>query len=119
MAVVGACEHFHVYIFGKPVTVYTDHQPLLGLFGKPRAKLPMRLERWSLRLQPYSPVIKYRRGSDNPADYLSRHPLSVTKQDDKLTEQYVNFVTNQTVPRAMTYDEVNCASKDDPTLCIV
>ena len=34
LAVVWACEHFHVYIFGAPVTVVTDHKPLLGIYGK-------------------------------------------------------------------------------------
>ena len=27
LAVVWACEHLHVYIYGKTVTVYTDHKP--------------------------------------------------------------------------------------------
>ena len=29
LAVIWACEHYHIYIFGKPVMVYTDHKPLI------------------------------------------------------------------------------------------
>ena len=46
LAVVWACEHFNLYIFGKPITVATDNKPLVSLLGSPTAKLPMRLERW-------------------------------------------------------------------------
>jgi hypothetical protein len=120
LAIVWSCEHFHIYVYGRPLTVYTDHQPLLSLFGKPQSKLPMRLERWSLRLQPYSPVIKYQRGADNPADYLSRHPLSMSEQkpvsdEEMLAEQYVNFISKAVIPKAMSYQEVRDASVNDPT----
>ena len=30
-AVVWACEHLHLYIYWKPVTVYTDHKPLASI----------------------------------------------------------------------------------------
>ena len=72
LAVVWSCEHFHIYIYGEPVTVYTDHQPLLGLWRKPH--LPPCIARWSLRLQPYDVTLVYRKREGNPADFMSKTP---------------------------------------------
>ena len=74
LGIVWACEHLHLYIYGKPLTVYTDHKPLVSIFGNPSSKPPPRIERWALRLQPYQLTVRYRKGDGNPADYLSRHP---------------------------------------------
>jgi hypothetical protein len=118
LACLWACEHFDIFISGGSVTIYTDHRPLLSMFGKPQAKLPTRLERWSLKLQAYQPVFRYKRGKDNPADYLSRHPLrdGDSYERTRSTEQYVNFVTEHAVPKAMTLAEVKEETDKDKTL---
>ena len=119
LAVVWACEHFHIYIYGKPVTVYTDHKPLISLYGNPNSKPPARIERWSLRLQPYSANIVYIVGLNNPADYMSRHPLNqskLTSREEKVAEEYINFLTNVVIPKAMTLKEVKLATQADATL---
>ena len=85
LAVVWACEHFHIHIYGKPVTVYTDHKPLISLYGNPNSKPPARIERWSLRLQPYSANIVYIVGSNNPATIFYNRPLNIKLPH--LTEQ--------------------------------
>ena len=33
-AMVFGCERFHSYIYGREVTVETDHKPLIGVFNK-------------------------------------------------------------------------------------
>ena len=71
LAVVWACEYFHLYIFGAPVKVITYHKALVTLYGNPSGKLP---KRRAMRMLPYQPIIEYRKGCDNPSDYLSRHP---------------------------------------------
>ena len=53
LAVVWGCEHFHLYLFGKPFTIISDHKPLEHIFNKPKAKQTLRLERWRLRLTTY------------------------------------------------------------------
>jgi hypothetical protein len=122
LAVVWGCEYFHLHIYGKSgVEVFTDHKPLLGLFGNPNAKLSARLERWALRLQPYQPVIKFRKGVGNPADYLSRHPrisLSISSQESAV-EEYVNMIACHSVPKAMTLDQIRIATENDPILSLV
>jgi transposase InsO family protein len=120
LAVVWACEHFDMYLRGaKHFTVISDHKPLETLFSK--RKLTLRLERWSLRLQPYKFTIKYRPGQDNAADYMSRHP-DVAKQtssrEQTIAELYVNFITESSVPRAMSLDDIKTATAADHTLCL-
>ena len=76
LACVWACEHYHRYIYGAPTfDLITDHQPLQMIYGNPRAKLPARIERWGLRLMPYSFKVVHCHGRQNPADYCSRHPI--------------------------------------------
>ena len=72
LALVLALKHFEVYVSGlHPVTILTDHNPLLFL-NKFRNK-NRRLTRWSLELQDLNIIIKYKRGTDNKvADALSR-----------------------------------------------
>ena len=68
LAIVWACEHLPLYVYGKPVTIYTDHKPLVSIYNNPSSKPPARVERWALTLQPYQITVKYRRGEVNPAD---------------------------------------------------
>jgi len=123
LAVVWSLEHFHLYVSGKPTTVFTDHKPLLGMFGKPTAKLTPRMHRWSLRLQPYDYTLHYRKGKDNPADYLSRHPDKSTQFNDTLSkcaESYVNAVIDDATPKALMLQQIiDTAIKDDTYQAVV
>ena len=121
LAIVWSCEHFHLYIYGKEFTMVTDHKPLELIWNNPRSKPPARIERWGLRLQPYNLKVEYRKGSDNPADYMSRHPIPAqapTKNTraTKIAEEYVNFIMHNSTPKAMTLDEIKCETLKDETL---
>ena len=80
LAIIFAVKHFHFFIYGKDrFTIYTDHKPLISLFGA-HAKLPTlvaaRVQRWALTLSAYNYKIEYRTGASNRnADALSRKPL--------------------------------------------
>ena len=39
LAVVWACERFHIYLHGTPFTLYTDHKPLEIIYS-PKSKPP-------------------------------------------------------------------------------
>ena len=76
LGVLLALQHFEVYVgsASSPVTVYTDHNPLMFVH-KMRTK-NQRLLRWSLTLQEYNVIVKHIKGSQNVvADTLSREPL--------------------------------------------
>ena len=119
LAVVWGCEHFHLYIYGRPVTVVTDHKPLLGVFNNPKYKPPVRLERYANRLDTYQATVVYRSGADNPADYMSCHLLTgphADPEDEDAGDLYVNFIATHAVPKAMRIDEIKSATLSDSTL---
>jgi hypothetical protein len=95
LAIVWGAEHFHLYLYGKYFTLVTDHKPLEVIYGNKRTKSSARIERWVLRLQPYSFKVIYRTGVTNPADYLSRHPTQTSCKQQKMTEGYMSISSLQ------------------------
>ncbi len=87
LAIVWGVEHFHLFVYGKEFTLITDHKPLEVIYGNRNAKSSARVERWVLRLQPYSFKVVYKPGSTNPADYLSRHPIKPSYKRQRMTEE--------------------------------
>ena len=53
LAITWAVERFHMYVFGRDFTVFTDHQPLLPIFKKRNSVPSVRIHRWLLKLQSY------------------------------------------------------------------
>lgn len=117
LAIVWACERFHLYVYGMVFKVVTDHKPLVPMFNNPRAQLPARIERWQLRLQPYTVTVKYSPGKHNPADFLSRHPLpseQVTVRHK--ADEYVNYILDNAVPKSFSTSDIAKATQDDQAL---
>ena len=79
LALVRAVTHFRPYIYGRRLTVYTDHAPLKWLMS---IRDPAgRLTRWSLLLADYDLEIIHRSGAANTdADGLSRSPVDVNSR---------------------------------------
>ncbi|XP_060569033.1 uncharacterized protein K02A2.6-like [Ruditapes philippinarum] len=114
LALVWSCEHFAMYLKGAPTfTCITDCMPLTKIWEKKQP--PLRIERWGLRLQPFKMKIEYRSGKDNPSDFMSRHPLNYMEERN-IAEEYVSFVAEQSLPNAMTVDEVKMESLKDKTM---
>ena len=115
LAIVWGCEKFHIYLYGTTFELWTDHKPLEFIYSacsKPSA----RIERWVLRLQPYSYSVKYLPGQMNIADSLSRLTKSNEAQSRNVAEEYVRFVARTAVPQAMTGKEVEEESVADEKL---
>ena len=62
LAVVFGCERFHTYVFGKSVTIESDHRPLEMIHLNNLSAAPQRLQRMLLRIHPYAITIRYRPG---------------------------------------------------------
>ena len=76
LAMVFTCKKFHDFIFGKEITVETDHQPLVSVHKKPLFGAPMRLQKMLLQLQLYNITLVYKPGSTlHIADALSRREV--------------------------------------------
>ena len=74
LAVVWAISHFHHYLYGNSVTVFTDHTAVKAVLetANPTAKHA----RWWTRVYRRGVKIVYHPGRENSiADALSRHPL--------------------------------------------
>ena len=79
LGIVWSIKKFHTYLYGRPFTLITDHQPLTAIFH-PEKHLPAmtaaRLQRYALFLAGYRYSIVYRKTTDHGnADGLSRLPL--------------------------------------------
>ena len=87
LAVVVACEKFHSYIFGKKITVESDHKPLEMIHLKNLTAAPPRLQRMLLRIQGYDMTIKYKPGTEMLlADPMSRLNPLPSEESLKLQE---------------------------------
>ena len=70
-AAIWALKKFRNWVFGKRVTLFTDHNPITFLTGS--APKSAKLMRWRLALQEYDVVFSYKAGKNNvAADCLSR-----------------------------------------------
>ena len=78
LAIILGLTKFNQYIWGRLVTIVTDHKPLLGLLG-PNKPVPQmispRMQRWALKLSGFEYDLVYRPGPSIPeAEALSRLP---------------------------------------------
>ena len=73
LAVTWACERFQDYLLGTKFKVETDHKPLVPLLSsKPLDLVPVRMQRFRLRLMRFDFTIAHVLGKDlNTADTLS------------------------------------------------
>lgn len=121
LAIVWACEYFNVYLYGAEFDLITDHKPLEIILNNPKSKPPARIARWSIRLAQYKYNVIYKCGKDNPADYMSRHPVGKPGKLDKRinAEDYVHLITRCSVPKTMTLDTIQEETRRDHTLQVV
>ncbi len=74
-AAVWGMDHFNEYLKGKKFILYTDHKPLEKL-GHLHSKT---MHRFQTALLEHDFIIQYKKGSDMPADYLSRLPATASE----------------------------------------
>ena len=118
LALVWACERFHIYVYGREFELETDHKPLECIFGK-TSKTSARIERWVLRLQCFNFKVVYRPGKTNIADALSRLNQANPKDLSSEIEDIVRFVMNERTPVALTPRLIERESENDPELSSV
>ena len=124
LAIIFAVKHFHFFLYGKDrFTIYTDHKPLISLFGE-HAKLTTlvaaRLQRWALTLSAYNYKIEYRTGTNNGnADALSRKPLVQTNLNAQIDGTTNNVLNIETIPFTVSYDEMVRETRKNRILSVV
>ena len=106
LAVLFACEKFNQYIYGKTISVQTDHKPLVAIKTKPLHKTPPRLQRMLLRLQKYDFELKYTPGKYMyVADTLSRAFLNETDESNNETNEEMNVMIHTIIENLPISDE--------------
>ena len=73
LAVIYSVQMFRNYVYGRSITIITDHQPLVWF---KTADLNTRVQKWIFKLSEYDYTIIYKPGKLNSnADALSRNPV--------------------------------------------
>ena len=100
LAIVFGAERFNQYIYGKEVTVLTDHKPLINCLKKPIHSSPVRIQRLLLRLQRYHLKLRYVPGKFLfIPDMLSRAYVTDNKQTDseRVLENEANIMIHTVI----------------------
>ena len=114
LALVWAVEKKHYYLYNCEFEVVTDNKAVQLIYGRPNSVQKGRIARWGLRLMPYRFKLIHQEGSNNIADYLSRHPCqSEANEYDTEAEQYVNMIVKSTIPKSVKRSDLAKASKND------
>jgi len=98
LALLTGIKECHLYLAGRPFSVYTDHLSLKYLQSL-KVSANNRFARWALALQPYTFEINYKEGKKlTVADGLSRRPYEDTKVDEEDDEELAedSFITEIT-----------------------
>ena len=123
LSIIWGVKKFHMYLFGRPFTLYTDHQPLTSIFH-PRKSIPVvtaaRLQRYALFLAGYDYSIQYKNTKvHSNADGLSRLPLLTEAKDEEVVDPVGVFNLMQFDPLPVTVDNVRRETQRDPVLAQV
>ena len=119
LSVIFGVKKFHQYIYGRDITVCTDHKPLLGLFGESRAIPALassRIQRWSLTLAAYRYKLVYKPGTANAnADGFSRLPLPERPESTPDPADYV-LIMNHMESTSVNPDKIRQWTQRDPVM---
>ena len=93
LGIVYALYRFKSFICGKTVLVETDNKPLISFFKQDIDKLPLRVQRWMLLLQPFDFELMHIAGRENLAsDSLSRCPCDDTSVEAESSNDFVCLI---------------------------
>jgi len=101
-------QHFKLVLLGTEFILKTDNKPLVSILSSQTKETLARLERLRLKIQGYNYKVIHTKGSTNPSDFMSRHPLNQRQTNDCETgvEEYVNNIAQLSIPKTMTRKEV-------------
>ena len=115
LALTWACERFTDYLIGLEFHIHTDHKPLVPLFSTKRLEeLPVRVQRFRLRMMRYQFTISHIPGKDLViADMLSRAPNDTPSSEDNLFNQETSAFVNVVIQSLPASDKQLERIKDE------
>ncbi|XP_022798138.1 uncharacterized protein LOC111336326 [Stylophora pistillata] len=120
LSIIWGVKKFHMYMFGRPFTICTYHQPLTSIFH-PRKSIRVvtatHLQRYALFLAGYDYSIQYKNTKfHSNADGLSRLPLVTEAKDEEVVDPVGAFNLMQFDPLPVTVENVRRETQRDPVL---
>jgi hypothetical protein len=104
MACCWGIDHFETSLKGRKFVVYSDHRPLEKL-SVVHTKTLNRLQQ---KMNEYDFIIQYKKGSEMPADFLSRNVLEEIdlfnadlpelQKEDEFADSVIQFLQNNQLP---------------------
>nr|XP_015833782.1 PREDICTED: uncharacterized protein K02A2.6-like [Tribolium castaneum] len=117
LAVVYCLEKFHYYIYGRHVTVQTDHKPLLAITRKNIGQTTARLQRMLLRTLKYDFHLEFIQGKHMYlADTLSRNFLKDRVKDDEDLESVVHSISKHIAVTKEKKEKIKEAMNTDKSM---
>ena len=119
LAITWACERFSDYLIGTQLHIETDHKPLVPLLStKLLDELPLRVQRFRMRLMRFNFSISHTPGKDLvTADALSRAPYSSGSVSENHFEEQVECYIQQVLESLPAtkgrLDEIKTAQRED------
>lgn len=121
LATTWCSERFQDYLIGMKYTIETDHKPLVPLLSsKPLDSVPIRIQRFRLRLMRFQFKIVHVPGKDlNTADALSRAPLNTVGDQDRSdqVDAYMDATVNGLLAMQKRLEEIQAEQERDE-VCI-
>ncbi len=123
-AIVFGAERFYQYLYGKKVTVETDHKPLITILNKPLFQAPARCQRLLLRLQRFDlhPVYvpgKYMHISDTLSRAVSLSSRGKCEKLDTECELMIHAVLQDIGLSSNMMSKIQVETSLDPVLSVV
>ena len=114
-------RRFHQHVYGKHVSIETDHKPLEYIFNKPLAQAPSRLQKMLLQLQAYDIEVHYKKGTETYlADALSRaFPPDIYEEDyekEMNDQKFVHLMSTQSHVTDRKLQEIQQHIAEDQTM---
>jgi len=120
LAVTWACQKLDFFLVGRKFEIETDHKPLIPLLGeKDLSQLPLRIQRFKLRLMRYTFSIYHSPGSLMfIADNLSRvsYPTFREQERDKKVEAHIRCVISSKLRDDRDINNIRIATAKDPLM---
>ena len=121
LACIFACEHWHMYLYGRRFVLRTDHRALTTLLDtNGSGHRPLRLYRWSDRLYQYNYKVEYTpKDKNRVADMLSRlgHESTMSPDKEDTDESQILAIMSEPLCHVqLTMDELTRESTKDTTI---